>query len=98
MEGQPIRGGKMTKVLVGRLVDQRAMECGEHELEAARDADLLEQRGELVLDRLLGGAETLRDFTVGAAVEERAEDLALAPGEVGARGRPRVLNVSNRHA
>ena len=84
---------KMTKVLT---LDQAVMERGEGELEAARDAGLVEEGRQLVLDGLLGGAEPRGDLTVGAAVENRVEDLALAPGQVEAVHRRRSASISVR--
>ena len=85
--------GKMTKVLTA---DEAAVQHGEGELEAARHADLVEERRQLVLDGLLGRAEARRDFAVGAAVEQRVKDLAFTRRQVERRHDRSRLWISSR--
>src|SRR4051794_8045518 len=51
-------------------------------LRAVGDADRLEDAPEVVLDRLLGDEQPLRDGLVGLALDEHVEDLLLAWREV----------------
>src|SRR5690606_27837173 len=53
----------------------------DHRLGAVADAQLAEDRGDVVLDRLLADEQTLADLPVGDALRHQLQDLELAAGE-----------------
>lgn len=78
---------KRTKVLMRSfLLYETLLQRNESEFKAAGDAELVVERGELVLYGLLGHPEAARHLAIGAAVENGDDDLALAAGQVNRQG------------
>ena len=54
------------------------MQGEERQLETVRDADLVEDAGEVVLDRVFANGETLGDASVGATLDDQTQHVEFA--------------------
>ena len=59
-------------------VDEPVACGGQRQFDAIGRADLVEHAGEMVLDRFFAHREALRNFLVGAALDDEREHFALA--------------------